>query len=974
MSFVKKQYDNIEKSLKDSRLYRGLELQNGLKVMLISDTSTDKSAAALNVSVGHLCDPWELPGLAHFLEHMLFMGTKKYPLENEYSKFLSEHGGASNAFTATDHTNYFFDVAPAHLEPALDRFSQFFIEPLFTESATGREVNAVDSEHTKNIPSDSWRLMQLDRITSNSGHPYSKFGTGNKETLDTLPKDKNVNVREALLQFHDEYYSSNIMGLCILGQESLDSLQDLAVKYFKDVKTKDIPIPEWPEHPFSEEQKKIKAFVVPVRDVRSLNLTFPLPAQEKYYKSCPTHYIGHLVAHEGTGSLLSFLKKKGWVNSLLAGLKSGGRGFSFFVVNVDLTEEGLEHNDDIVGAVFQYLEMLRKDGPQEHIFEECKQLSSIQFQFKDKERPMSYTCKLAAELHTYPMEDVLSSEYVLTEWKPELITETLSYLTPDNVRLFIVAKAFEGKTDCVEKYYGTNYKVEKIPEDIVTKWKNAGINSCMHLPERNEFVPTKFDLKPRDELNTSLPRIIHDSPFCRLFFKQDDEYLLPKVCVFIQITSPLVYTDPLHVNLTTMLHLLFNDATNEELYPAEIAGLSFNIKTIKYGLLLTFKGYDDKVQVLCKKVMERLTRFEVDPVRFEIIKEAFVRGLKNFRADQPHNHVVYYTSLVMSERAWRKEELLDCIDDLTVERLRSFINVFFSRTHVESLVHGNVTENEALDLLTEVEKQLKNNCCSKPLLPGQLVKDREIQLDEGCYYILKATNDVHKSSAVEIYYQCSQEEIHMNTSLDLLCQIISEPCFNILRTQEQLGYIVFSGKRRGNGVQGLRIIIQSERHPEFLDGRVEAFLECVQGFLESMTDEEFSLHKAALSTKKLERPKTLNSLANFYWNEIASGDYNFGRHVDEVEYLKNVTKDDVVQFFKDLICKNSMKRKKLSVYVQSTVNGNLECDLKTSDSNDVKVQCQGTVIEDLAKFKSSKALYPLPVPHVTLKSHTVSKL
>jgi len=65
-----------------------------------------------------------------------------------------------------------------------------------------------------------------------------------------------------------------------------------------------------------------------------------------------------------------------------------------------------------------------------------------------------------------------------------------------------------------------------------------------------------------------------------------------------------------------------------------------------------------------------------------------------------------------------------------------------------------------------------------------------------------------------------------------------------------------------------------------------------------MTDEEFSLHKAALSTKKLERPKTLNSLANFYWNEIASGDYNFGRHIDEVEYLKNVTKDDVVQFFK----------------------------------------------------------------------------
>lgn len=68
-----------------------------------------------------MSDPSRLPGLAHFCEHMLFLGTEKYPSENEYSKFLSEHGGGSNACTYSDHTNYYFDVVPEHFGGALDR-------------------------------------------------------------------------------------------------------------------------------------------------------------------------------------------------------------------------------------------------------------------------------------------------------------------------------------------------------------------------------------------------------------------------------------------------------------------------------------------------------------------------------------------------------------------------------------------------------------------------------------------------------------------------------------------------------------------------------------------------------------------------------------------------------------------------------------------------------------------------------------
>lgn len=76
----------------------------------------------MNVNVGAFSDPDDIPGLAHFLEHMLFMGTEKYPKESEYTEYLTSHGGVSNAYTAADHTNYYFNVEPSHLAGALDRY------------------------------------------------------------------------------------------------------------------------------------------------------------------------------------------------------------------------------------------------------------------------------------------------------------------------------------------------------------------------------------------------------------------------------------------------------------------------------------------------------------------------------------------------------------------------------------------------------------------------------------------------------------------------------------------------------------------------------------------------------------------------------------------------------------------------------------------------------------------------------------
>lgn len=191
----------VMKSPNDARDYKAIELNNNLRVLLISDPSTDTSAAAMDVAVGSFSDT--VPGLAHFCEHMLFYASKKYPEEGAYSHFLSRHGGYDNAYTSNENTNYYFRVNADALSEALDRFAQFFISPIFTQDGVSREMNAVNAEQLKNLQSDYWRVWQLLKNVSNPAHPFSNFGTGDLMTLNRS------DILDKLKAFYAAHYSAN---------------------------------------------------------------------------------------------------------------------------------------------------------------------------------------------------------------------------------------------------------------------------------------------------------------------------------------------------------------------------------------------------------------------------------------------------------------------------------------------------------------------------------------------------------------------------------------------------------------------------------------------------------------------------------------------------------------------------------------------------------------------------------------------
>ena len=162
-------------------------------------------------------------------------------------------------------------------------------------------MKAVHSEHEKNVMSDAWRLDQVDHNTSDPSHDFSKFGTGSRlslfihfliydvtgsiETLWESPKEKEINIREELLKFHEQFYSANQMALCVFGSESLDELTSMVVEMFSDVIDKQLQITHYDKMPYRQCDLGRQFHVIPVKDLRSVVLKFQTPDYTAHHKS-----------------------------------------------------------------------------------------------------------------------------------------------------------------------------------------------------------------------------------------------------------------------------------------------------------------------------------------------------------------------------------------------------------------------------------------------------------------------------------------------------------------------------------------------------------------------------------------------------------------------------------------------------------------------------------------------------------------
>ncbi|RZC77506.1 hypothetical protein C5167_001684, partial [Papaver somniferum] len=496
---------------------------------------------------------------AYIAKHMLFFASEKYPVEDGYSKYISEHGGSENAYTSSEHTNYYFDVNVDSFEEALDRFAQFFIKPLMSANATMREIKAVDSENQKNLLSDSWRMSQLQQHLSAEGHPELGYIRGSSKT-------KGLDTSNELIKFYEEHYSSNIMRLVIYGKKNLDDLQSLVDQKFKEIRNTDKSCFHYPGQPCKAEHLQILVKAIRIKERNKLKILWPITPSIVHYKEAPCMYLAHLIGHEGEGSLFRILKTLGeflgWDTYLYAGEEDWNNEFAFFKVTIVLTDAGNEHTEDIVGLLFKYVILLQQSGVNKWIFDELSAIYETAFHYQDKTQPIDYVVGVSSTMQLYPAKDWLIGSSLPSKFSSVIIQMILDELTPENIRIFWESKKFEGQTDMVEPWYGTGYSLENINSSVIQQWISAAPDQNLHLPAPNAFIPTDLSIKDLAE-KVNFPVLLRKSSYSRLWYKPDTMFFIPKAYVQMDFNCPSTSHSPEAVVLTYFFTQLLMDYLNE---------------------------------------------------------------------------------------------------------------------------------------------------------------------------------------------------------------------------------------------------------------------------------------------------------------------------------------------------------------------------------------------------------------------------
>ncbi|MEZ4654948.1 MAG: insulinase family protein [Candidatus Eisenbacteria bacterium] len=865
----------------DESQIRAFTLDNQLQVLLVSDPSMQKSAAALDVAVGSLEDPDNQQGVAHFLEHLLFLGTEKYPDVDEYSAYLSANNGSSNAYTADENTNYQLEVNPDAFEGALDRFAQFFVAPLFDPEFVDRERNAVNSEHQKNVQNDFWRFRQIQQDLYREGHPQRKFSTGTLETLADA-------TREEIIGFYQKYYSANVMRLCVMGPQDLDTMEGWVKDRFAAIPNRNRGDLTYPTDVWNPSDIPRLVQIKPVTEARTLELQFASPSVESHWQEKPDLLLGSLIGHEGKGSLLSELKKR----DLATGLGAGSNTSSFTTqlsYRITLTENGRAHVDEVIDLFFSYIDMLRKSGLPEYYYDEEKTMSDIGYVYRDHEEGMWTASTYASLMQDYPPAEILKDSRLFFKYDPNLFKAYLDKIRPELMQVTLSAPDVE--TSEVEPFYGAEYQATKIPAEKIERWKKAKATGAFKYPEPNPFLPDNLSLLENDT-HTEPYKLIDDQRGT-YWFEQDKTFHLPKAQVSLLLLTDLPKSSPRQRLLSILYARAIDEGLNEWRYPALLAGLGASVAPDLRGIQLSVGGYSQRVPELLEELATRLRDVTIDDRTFAAIKDDLRREVANAEFGQAYQQLFYEYNFLMNPDSIHRREYQDMIASVTLDDVKKFAKEVLRESAVEGVAYGNLDGQTLAASLSKAFQEASGKTLPEDRRPKRPV----LQLPAGhpMAYVFSTKSD---NSCWGTSVQFGPRDYRREAILRVGAAALESGFYTEMRSRQQLGYIVWSFANVQGEIPGMWFVIQSGDYSATeLAARATTWLAETVPSLREIPEDEFAGLKASIVEDLRQVDTDINERMGTLDLEAVRFDGDFEHDDRVIAELESLTAGEVASAF-----------------------------------------------------------------------------
>ena len=882
--------NKINKSPNDRSVYQVIRLKNQMTVLLISDEKANKSLMAASLPVGSIEDPVQQQGLAHYLEHMVLMGSKQYPEANGLIKFLAQNGGHNNAFTSAERTSYYVQVNNNAFDEAVARLADALSAPLLSEHYSKKEINAVNAEMIRAKSNDHQLVYSVNLATANPSHPATKFTVGNHETLSDKPDS---NLQKALEQFYQTYYSANLFNAVLYSNQSIEQLAKLAEKTLGKMENKNVMIPQIDEPLYREQDKGIVLQYKPLMSNKALAISFDFPNDETQFKHKSGVYLSYLFSNNAEGTLSDYLIKQGLSDTGIqayATPRSGRNRSSFSIITV-LTEKGLQQQDQVISLIFQQIEKIKKEGVQQRYFDEIKQNLQREFQHLQIEKTPYFVTALAEKMALFPLENLIDEGFIAESMDEQAIRAKLDAMTLDNSRILLINDNVV--TDKKTPYMEAGYSWYKITAEQKNKWLNFSANPEIHLPELNPYITTDFSVIKNDKPYEK-PQLIEQRAGTKIYampsqyFPQD-----PKVELSL-VFSVLPKNDELeHIFGTYALGYMNELAQSKLAFQSTIAGMQAYIHPNNNSLSIELSGYTQHLPELARDTLLKFKQFELTEKDLVQAKQRMHEALKQAEKEDSLTQANEIFSDFESYPYFDVEKQKGAIDKITLEQVDKIRTRLLSQaTGMHLLSVGNFSDKQVQTLAGEL---------------GKLVNYKDNEFSRGSYVdisgirakwnkIIKVPNEDNALSI--LFIAQGYEETDGLIRATLLNDIISRWYFDDLRTEHQLGYVVSTTNNQIGKLSGIQFMVQSPNStPAQIMQHNQRFLTQAADKLKALPDAEFNSYRESLLEKLRRKPESLEQEFGRYQYDFGRGNEKFDHNQILLDGVEKLTKQDIVDFY-----------------------------------------------------------------------------
>lgn len=878
--------ETIRKSEKDNRQYQAIRLDNGMVVLLVSDPQAVKSLSALVLPVGSLEDPDAHLGLAHYLEHMTLMGSKKYPQPESLAEYLKMHGGSHNASTAPYRTAFYLEVENDALDGAVDRLADAIAEPTLAKVYAERERNAVNAELTMARARDGMRMAQVSAETLNPAHPGSRFSGGNLETLRDKPGSP---LQQALVAFRDKYYSANLMKAVIYSNRPLPELAKLAAQTYGRVPNKNIEKPAINVPVVTEAQKGLIIHYVPVMPRKVVRIEFRIDNNSDQFRSKTDELIGYLIGNRSPDTLSDWLQNEGLAEGVRADSDPVVNGNSgVLAISVTLTDKGLAQRDRVVAAVFSYLNQLREKGIDKRYFDELANVLDLDFRYPSITRDMDYVEWLADTMIRVPVEHTLDVVNIADRYDPQAIKARLAMMTPENARIWYISP--DEPHNKMAYFVDAPYQVDKIPAATLKSWREQAGNIALKLPELNPYIPDDFTLiKP--EKAFAHPELLVNEPGLRVVYSPSQYFSSePRADITMVLRNPQAMDSAKNQVLFALNDYLAGVALDELSNQAAVGGISFSTNA-NNGLMLNANGYTQRLPQLFQALLNGYFSYSPTEEQLAQAKSWYSRMLESADKGKAYEQAIMPVQMVSQVPYFQREARRALLDKITLQEVMRYRDNLKTQGRPEFLMLGNITPEQASKLAHDVKTSLGAN-------GNEWCRNKDVVVDKKRQVIFNKAGSSTDSALAAVFVPKGYNETVSSAYSALLGQIVQPWFYTQLRTQEQLGYAVFAFPMGIGRQWGLGFLLQSsDKQPAFLWERYKAFFATAEERLRKLDPQEFAQTQQAIINQMLQAPQTLSEEASRVSKDFDRGNMAFDSRDKVIAEIKTLTPQKLADFF-----------------------------------------------------------------------------